>query len=760
MGEREQRHQELIQALQQGEEQVGLSHEQFLGAMPAAYLARADGQEVARHYWHLARLAQEPGGRSAHSLEGDAGALRVQRLAGTPSYVDLLHHLPGADRGAWLLVIVAPLLSPGGEAGFLITAAYRDPEIATGGREAPRAEQVRALLLDQRGLLSRTAHAELQADPGGTTLRLTCANSGWTTLVKNLLETLESHQQFPVYCEVWRVPAEGALRNAWVLELCFEPPLDAGLADSLAQDLQRYIQQTIAARSVFDIVGPAMVGPSSSHTAGANRIGRIARNIILAAAAGGMMDDVSSLHVKLVGSFRDTGPGHGTPAALGGGLLGVSADDHRLFELGRVENLDAVPLVFGDLQVPFAGFVRGSSDDDQRYAHEGCSNVAEIVLDTPGGGHTITGFSLGGGNVEIRYLDHHRLRLVITGKEDLDLAHSSLGVLEVSPRGQGPAGCPMIRAVDPTAGTPPAAGPPEALPFNTFEELGQHLDRGGLALVETIIATERALTGATGGEVRRRMAGLWRQMREAVARGLSGQERSPSGMTGGDAAALLRRSRTSPLLGNIYGRALAYATAVSELNACHGVIVSCPTAGACGILPGVLVAFQEETGAGDEALVEGLLVAGFVGMLLFDDVTTAGADFGCQAEIGAGAAMTAAALTHLERGGHDAVIQAFTLALKNAMGLVCDPVAGLVEVPCVKRNGLYSSLAISAAAMALSGVRSFVSPDEVVLAVREVGLRLHRDYRETAGGGLARTRDGKRALLRLARQQRGMFREE
>ena len=721
--------------------------------MPAAYLDRVGPEEAARHYWHLARLASEDSRAQAHLSQGDTGALRVARLAGSPSYLDLLHHLPGADRGSWLLVIVAPA-EPA--PGFLITAAYRDLEMA-GRQDAPRASEVCAALMGEDGMLSGGLQVESSPTEQGTAVRLRCADSAWITLARNLVETLESHQVFFAYCEVWRLPGQAGLRNVWVLDLAFEPALPPGQVASLEQDLGRYMQQKLKPRSLFDIVGPAMVGPSSSHTAGANRIGRIARNVILAAESAGAMAGATSLAVKLIGSFRDTGPGHGTPEALGGGLLGVEADDQRLFERGSLESLEAAPLRFGRLELPFAGFVRGLAGDDARYAREGCSNVAEIVVRRPDGDRVITGFSLGGGNVEIRYLDGRRLRHVISGKEDLDLVVAPAG-LDVAPRGEGPGGCAVVRAVDARAGIP--ASPDTALPFNTFEELARHLDRSGRSLIDVILDTEEQLTGATAGEALRRMATLWSHMRDAVDRGLRIRQRTPSGMAGGDAAALLEHVGASPLLGNVYGRALAYATAVSELNACHGVVVSCPTAGACGILPGVLFAYQEETGAPDEALVEGLLVAGFVGMLLFDDVTTAGADFGCQAEIGAGAAMTAAALASLERGDHHPVIQAFTLALKNAMGLVCDPVAGLVEVPCVKRNGLYSSMAISAAAMAGAGVQSFVSPDEVVLAVREVGQRLHRDYRETAGGGLARTRDGKRALRRLALRQERVFGKE
>ena len=171
--------------------------------------------------------------------------------------------------------------------------------------------------------------------------------------------------------------------------------------------------------------------------------------------------------------------------------------------------------------------------------------------------------------------------------------------------------------------------------------------------------------------------------------------------------------------------------------------MACPTAGSCGILPGVLQAYSEIEKPDRKKILESILVSGFLGMILFNDVTTAGADYGCQAEVGVGAAMAAAALTYLEDGSSEEIIQAFILAIKNSLGLICDPVAGLVEVPCVKRNGIFASVAISASLMALSGVKSFISPDEVVLTMKEVGDKLHHDFKETAGGGLAKTRDGK-----------------
>jgi len=238
-------------------------------------------------------------------------------------------------------------------------------------------------------------------------------------------------------------------------------------------------------------------------------------------------------------------------------------------------------------------------------------------------------------------------------------------------------------------------------------------------------------------------------MKNAILKGLNDNTLTKFGLTGADSDKINRFIKDNTINDNIYTKALRYAIAVNEINAKNGVIVTCPTAGSCGMLPGILKAWEEtnlslsETDK-EEKIIEAILIAGFFGMILFDDVHPAGADLGCQAEIGGGAAMSAAALVHLENGTLEQMVEAFTLVLKNSMGLICDPVAGLVEVPCVKRNGLYSSMAISAATMALAGVKSFISADEVVLAVKEVGERMSEDYKETAHGGLAKTRDGKK----------------
>ena len=267
------------------------------------------------------------------------------------------------------------------------------------------------------------------------------------------------------------------------------------------------------------------------------------------------------------------------------------------------------------------------------------------------------------------------------------------------------------------------------------------------------------MQGTPPDEALRRAAEYWRIMKASVRKGVRSNELSLLKLTGKDAVRINHYVKRNALFDNIYGRAAAYAVAVNEVNAKCGVIVACPTAGSCGILPGVLQAYSEMAHPPRQLLLESILVAGFMGMILFNDVTTAGADYGCQAEVGVGAAMAAAALAYLEHGSSLDIIHAFTLALKNSLGLICDPVAGLVEVPCVKRNGMYTSVAISAAMMARSGVRSFISPDEVVLTMKEVGDKLHHDYKETAGGGLAKTRDGKAVDRAFASEVKRFFGE-
>ena len=233
-------------------------------------------------------------------------------------------------------------------------------------------------------------------------------------------------------------------------------------------------------------------------------------------------------------------------------------------------------------------------------------------------------------------------------------------------------------------------------------------------------------------------------MRDSAKAGLSPTLRSVSGMVGGQAAKMAVPEQIDRF--GLLGKAGAYAMSIAEYNACMGKIVAAPTAGSCGILPGALLAVQEHDGFTDEDLVMALFAAAGVGRIIAMQATISGAEGGCQAECGAAAGMAAAALVQLYGGTPEMCAHACAFSLMNMLGLVCDPVHGLVEVPCVYRNVGGVSQALSAAQMALAGVKSPIPCDEVILAMKDVGDALPASLRETGEGGCAACRSvcGKR----------------
>lgn len=242
-------------------------------------------------------------------------------------------------------------------------------------------------------------------------------------------------------------------------------------------------------------------------------------------------------------------------------------------------------------------------------------------------------------------------------------------------------------------------------------------------------------------------------MRDARKRGLAGDVRSVSGLVGGDAHKLATSQR-GPMHDTPFIAALAGALAVQEVNAAMGVIVAAPTAGAAGVLPGVLLALADRVGASDAAVVEALAAAGLIGAVIAQRASLSGAEGGCQAETGSAAAMAAAAGVELCGGSVRQADAAAALAMQGTLGLVCDPLGGLVEVPCVFRNATAASIALAGIEMALAGVRMPIPTDEIIDAMAEIGRTMDIRYRETAGGGLAATPTGRR----LARGRLGPVR--
>lgn len=263
----------------------------------------------------------------------------------------------------------------------------------------------------------------------------------------------------------------------------------------------------------------------------------------------------------------------------------------------------------------------------------------------------------------------------------------------------------------------------------------------GRPLWEAVLEEDLRDRGVERGRSWDKMEGLWRAMREPV-EGYDPQRRSPSGLTGGEGALLEGPGAglCSPFLREVIAAALK----TGECNACMGRIVAAPTAGASGVLPAVLIPLQRRDGIPDERMVQALYVSAGFGQVIAQRASIAGAEGGCQAEVGSASGMAAAALVHIMGGSAEQMAHACGMALANTLGLVCDPVAGLVEVPCVKRNVMGAVNALSCAEMALSGAGSVIPCDEVIDAMRSVGECLPAALRETGGGGLAASPTGRR----------------
>lgn len=275
----------------------------------------------------------------------------------------------------------------------------------------------------------------------------------------------------------------------------------------------------------------------------------------------------------------------------------------------------------------------------------------------------------------------------------------------------------------------------------SFEELMQICKQNNQKIFEVAQLEEAKLAEVDVDLIRAKTLETLNAMRDAIKNGLKSTEKSVSDWCGDDAVKLVERYKNRPaLLGTIFEKITTYAIATAEENLRMGRIVACPTAGSCGILPSVLISVAEELNVSESKLVDALLTAGVVGLIVSYKVRLAGAVAGCQAECGVASAMAAAALTEILDGSNEEILQATALALKNILGLTCDPVCGLVEVPCIKRNAFLGLHAVTAAELAISGVQSKIPLDEVVDTLKITGQLMSPLLKETSQGGLAKTK--------------------
>lgn len=280
--------------------------------------------------------------------------------------------------------------------------------------------------------------------------------------------------------------------------------------------------------------------------------------------------------------------------------------------------------------------------------------------------------------------------------------------------------------------------------YKSISELVNAASSAGKTISEVVLADQAEQLCISPDALFERMDVRLSVMEDSVKAGMNPALRSTSGLTGGDASRMWDHAASGGICGGFTNRAMARALAVSENNAAMGKIVAAPTAGSCGILPGAVVSMLDEGRCSREAAVMALFTAGAFGMVIAQNASIAGAEGGCQAECGSAAAMAAAALVELMCGTPQQCAHACAMAIKNQLGLVCDPVAGLVEIPCIKRNVSGVAIAFSSAEMALAGIESKIPADECIGAMREVGCSIPSALRETAKGGLAATPTGER----------------
>jgi L-serine dehydratase len=515
--------------------------------------------------------------------------------------------------------------------------------------------------------------------------------------------------------------------------------------------------------SIFnDVIGPVMRGPSSSHCAAAVRIGRMARDLM-----DGEIQEVS-ICFDTGGSLAATYESQGSHVGLMGGLLGWGADDERLVrsaQSAREKGIEA-DIRIADFGDPHPNTYRLSLRNDTQ-AHE------MIVLSTGGGMIEVieidgVSVSMTGDYVEtLVYLtsDEEKiidfLRLNVPAEEIAVRAGKHIRFIEIKSR--APLDGRLLSAVCTRTGVagiktlapvlPVLSSRNVDVPFVTCRQMLDYNRGKELSLCELAVRYECARGNISGAEVMEKMKEIVRIMRRSLARGLSGTEYSDR-ILGCQSKAFRQHMEKGTLLGGgLLNRMILYVTALMEAKSAMEVIVAAPTAGSCGVLPGACLAAADEMGFSEEQTAQGLLSAGLIGIFISVQATFAAELGGCQAECGAGSGMAAAALVTLTGGSTCKSVNAASTALQNILGMVCDPVANRVEVPCLGKNVLAAANALSCANMAIAGFDPVIPLDEVIEAMYQVGRRIPSDLRCTGRGGLSVTRTAKEIEKSLAAEQ-------
>lgn len=286
--------------------------------------------------------------------------------------------------------------------------------------------------------------------------------------------------------------------------------------------------------------------------------------------------------------------------------------------------------------------------------------------------------------------------------------------------------------------------------YDSIADLVSAAEKENVRISDLVIKEQAEARECSVEEMYNKMHKSFKVMIEAVEKGIVKDSRSVSGLTGGSAWKMREQVAAGKnICGPVFGNAMIMALAVSETNACMGKIVAAPTAGSCGILPAAILSVMDDRKIPEKDVVMSMFTASAIGLVAANKASIAGAEGGCQAECGVGSAMAAAAVTEMCGGTPQMVSDACAIAIKNILGLVCDPVAGLVEIPCIKRNAMGTANAFTAAELALAGITSAIPADETLWAMKKVGDSMSSALKETGEGGLAATPTGRRLKVQV-----------
>jgi L-serine dehydratase len=459
--------------------------------------------------------------------------------------------------------------------------------------------------------------------------------------------------------------------------------------------------------SIFnDVIGPVMRGASSSHCAAALRIGRLARDL--------MAGDIRHVLIEFDthGSLPNTHRGQGSDMGLFGGLLGWDAADDRLPR--------------SPVHLREAGISAEFRYIDCNDPHP---NTYRLTLSNAREQHSMIAISTGGGMIEVQSIDGIPVRLDGGAVVEVATTHG-------------------VRTLQPVL--PVRTNPTASLPFTTCTELLAHDAGREIPLWQWAVTYEQARGDLSADAVHSMMVDIVRILRRSIAQGVAGTTYDDR-LLGPQAGLFAEAMQRGALLnGGALNRTVLYTTSLMEVKSAMGVIVAAPTAGACAALPASCIAVAEELGLDEDAMARAMLAAGLIGVFIAGPWTFAAEVGGCQAEGGAAAAMAAAALVTLRGGTLTQATGAASMALQSMLGLICDPVAARVEIPCLGKNVLAASNALSCANMALAGFQAMIPFDEVVGAAKQVAERMPREHRCTALGGLAATPTALRLSAELA----------